>query len=313
MITRRQFLKGMAAESAALLLTGSLCAEAFADDAAGAADAPASENAGRDGITVLGTRGSLPVSGKDFLRFGGATTCFLVRMDGELILLDAGTGMARIPKDVLSAPQISLLLSHPHVDHMQGIPMCPYLSQKTANLSVYAAEHGGLNTESQILAFFSPPLWPINPTMMPGKSIFHDMKEAFRIGDVLVEFMEGVHPGGVSLFKLTGSRKTLVFATDCTLTDELRPKLQEFAEGCDVLMIDGQYSDDEWKGRETYGHTRWTEAARFGQDCHAACIKIIHHDPNHTDDDLDAAESEAKAVCRQCSFAREGEIIPLQE
>ena len=55
MITRRQFLKGMAAESAALLLTGSLCAEAFADDAAGAADAPASENAGRDGITVLGT------------------------------------------------------------------------------------------------------------------------------------------------------------------------------------------------------------------------------------------------------------------
>ena len=249
MITRRQFLKGIAAESAALLLTGSLCAEAFADDAAGAADAPASENAGRDGITVLGTRGSLPVSGKDFLRFGGATTCFLVRMDGELILLDAGTGMARIPKDVLGAPQISLLLSHPHVDHMQGIPMCPYLSQKTANLSVYAAEHGGLNTESQILAFFSPPLWPINPTMMPGKSIFHDMKEAFRIGDVLVEFMEGVHPGGVSLFKLTGSRKTLVFATDCTLTDELRPKLQEFAEGCDVLMIDGQYSDDEWKGR----------------------------------------------------------------
>ena len=180
MITRRQFLKGIAAESAALLLTGSLCAEAFADDAAGAADAPASENAGRDGITVLGTRGSLPVSGKDFLRFGGATTCFLVRMDGELILLDAGTGMARIPKDVLSAPQISLLLSHPHVDHMQGIPMCPYLSQKTANLSVYAAEHGGLNTESQILAFFSPPLWPMTDfSRIPTKSFWRGRESFF--------------------------------------------------------------------------------------------------------------------------------------
>ena len=311
-MTRRQFLKRLAIEGVSLALAGSLPTDAFAGGDGDATDLSAAEDARRDSITVLGARGSMPVSGKKCLKYGGATTCFLVRIDGELIVLDAGTGMANLPEDTLAVPNMTLLLSHPHVDHMQGLPMCPYLSQKNACLSVYAGEHSGLDTRTQVEALFSPPLWPVVPAIMPGTCLFNNMENAFRIGSVLVEFMEGNHPGGVSIFRLTGSRKTIVFATDCTLTEENRPALTAFAKGCDVLLIDGQYSDEEWTGRESYGHSRWTDAAGFGKECETGCVKIIHHDPSHTDADLDAAEQQAGAICERCTFAREGEVIMLE-
>ena len=263
-------------------------------------------------VIILGARGSVPVSGGEFLRCGGATTCALVRLAGQVILLDAGTGLLALPGLLGEAEQrVSLLLSHPHADHLLGLPLCPLLFQPGFRMELYAARRGGRGAEEQVRAFMSPPLWAVGPECFPAQLVFHDLPERLELGNVTVEHMEGVHPGGVSLFRLTGGGKRVVFATDCTLTDSLLPALTDFARDCDLLLCDGQYSDSEWPARSAFGHSTWTAAARLGSACGAKTVRVIHHDPAHTDGQLDAAAAELHRIHPNCDFARAGEEVLL--
>lgn len=263
-------------------------------------------------VMILGARGSVPVSGGDFLRYGGATTCILVRMAGQTVVLDAGTGLMTIPSVLREEEQrVSLLLSHPHADHLMGLPMCPLLYQPGSQMDLYAARRGGLGAEEQVRAFMSPPLWPVGPEQLPYPPAFHDLSEQLKLGDLTVECMGGVHPGGVTLFRLTGGGRSVVFITDCTLTDGLLPRLKDFARDCGLLLCDGQYSDAEWPDRSGFGHSTWTTAARLGSACGAKRVRVIHHDPAHTDSQLDAAAEELRRIHPNCGFARAGEEVFL--
>ena len=262
-------------------------------------------------VQILGARGSIPVSGPAFIRYGGACTCFLVSLGGRYVLLDAGTGMLNLPECVMEAERVSLLLTHAHLDHLQGLTMCRFLVKPGARLDVYGAERGGLDAEGQILRMFSQPLWPIGPTGFPAEIRYARIDGGFDLGGIRVDVMEGVHPGGVSLFRLSAEGKSVVCATDCTLTPELLPRVEDFARNCDLLLCDGQYSDAEFPSRSTYGHSTWTAAARLGRDCGAGYTLVVHHDPNRTDAALDAAAGEVLAINPHCGFAAEGERIML--
>ena len=157
----------------------------------------------------------------------------------------------------------------------------------------------------------SPPLWPITPDAMGAKLRFCSLGKTLQLGDVIVDAMDGVHPGGVTLLRIRGGGKSVIFASDCTLTDELFPALTEFSCGCDLLLCDGQYSDTEWVQRADFGHSRWTDAARLGAASGAKAVRIIHHDPDHTDEILDRAEDEIRAICPVSTFAYDGEEINL--
>ena len=262
-------------------------------------------------ITILGTRGSVPTFGKEYLRYGGSTTCVLARLGGEYLVLDAGTGLMNLPENLPDEKELPILLSHMHLDHLLGIGVCPLLSQTGRKLVVYAADRDGDDAEARIAKAFSPPLWPISLRDYPAAVRFAPVLREFRIGSVTVETAEGEHPGGVTIFKLTGAGKRVVFITDCTLTKDLFPKLVSFAEGCDLLLCDGQYSAGEWERYASYGHSTWTMAAELGIACRAKQIRIIHHSPKHTDDELLRAETALKEKYPQCAFAREREEICL--
>lgn len=263
-------------------------------------------------VTILGTRGSVPVSTEAFLRYGGATTCVLVRLAGQTVVLDAGTGLMDLPPLLEEGEcRIPLLLTHPHADHLLGLPMCPLLFRPDFQMDIYAARRGGLDAEAQVRALMSPPLWPVGPERLAASVNFHDLPSHLELDAVTVDTMEGVHPGGVSLLRLTGDGRRVVFVTDCTLTDGLLPALTEFARDCDLLLCDGQYSDAEWPARTDFGHSTWTAAARLGRDCGAKRVRVIHHDPAHTDDFLDGALEELRRIHTDCAFARAGEEVLL--
>jgi len=264
-----------------------------------------------DQVLILGARGSVPVSGEDFIKFGGATTCVLVRLADTYVILDAGTGMLSLPEDALSRPSLTLLFSHTHVDHLLGLPVCPYVLRPGAELTVCAAPRGGLSAHEQALKLLAPPLWPVGDRELPAAFRFLDMADSFSVGPIRVDTMEGVHPGGVTLFRLSAGGKSVVFITDCTLTPALFPRAADFARDCDLLLVDGQYSDEEWPTREFFGHSRWTDAARLGEAAGAKRTAVIHHDPWHTDRQLEAAEAALKRVYPRCAFAREKEEINL--
>ena len=262
-------------------------------------------------VTILGTRGSVPVSDPAFARYGGGTTCVLVHLSGTDIVLDAGTGILRLPAEVLARPELSLLLTHAHLDHMIGFSMCPYMMRSGNTLDIYAAKQNGLPISEVLEGLYAPPIWPVRPSRLAAALRYHEVAPEFRIGGVTIRSMDGVHPGGVKLFRLSGGGKSVVFATDCTMTDSLYPQVAAFAEGCDLLLCDGQYSEEEFALRSGFGHTPWKTAAKLGADCGAALTRIIHHDPTHTDDVLDAAASVLHAVNSACEFARENEVISL--
>ena len=265
----------------------------------------------KDRLVILGARGSVPVSGKDCCRYGGHTTCFLAELAGQPIVLDAGTGLLRLPDDILARKELPLLLTHPHTDHLIGLPMSAYLKQPDARLTVYGADRGGKGVRAQLNCLMQPPLWPVRIDGFPARVSFRRLPAEGKIGPVTVRSIEGVHPGGVSLIRLESGKKSVVVITDCTLTDAFRPRALAFAKDADLLLIDGQYSEEEWAGKTFYGHNTWNAAAEFGRDCHAKQVRIVHHDPTHTDKVLDAASASLAAVRPNCRFAREGEVIRL--
>ena len=284
-------------------------------------------------VTILGARGSMNVGGADFLRYGGATTCVLVRMSGHAVLLDAGTGLMNPPPDLLDIPALPLILTHAHADHLLGLPLSPLVMRRGVQLDIYAATRLGLDAETQVRRFLSPPLWPVGPDQFPADIRFHDLPpELYLYADgndsdeiraaiegvhpaeasrdaasvIRVASMNGVHPSGVSLLRLDCGGKSVVLVTDCTLTDAIRPAVLDFARDCSLLLCDGQYSDAEWPTRAAFGHNTWRAAAQFARDCRAKQVRIVHHDPFHSDATLDAASAEIGVP-----FAREGEVILL--
>ena len=262
-------------------------------------------------ITVLGARGSVPVSGNAFSRYGGATTCVLVHAGEQYILLDAGTGMMSLPEDAMRQDALALLLTHPHVDHLLGLPLCPFVMSERKRLDVYAAPRRGTDARAQVCSLLSPPLWPVGPELLPADIRFHDLPETLRLGEVTVETMEGLHPGGVSLLRLTAGGKRLVFATDCTLNTASEQEAAAFFRDCDLALLDGQYSDDEFPCRADFGHNSWGYASRFAARCGVRSLRIIHHDPHRSDDALDAAAEAIRAVDPRYGMAKEGEVIRL--
>lgn len=262
-------------------------------------------------VTILGARGSVPVSDSAFARYGGATTCVLVQAGETNIVLDAGTGILRLPSEVLANQTLTLLLTHAHLDHLNGLMMCPYVMGKGNRLDIYAAEQSGVPIEDVLLRLYSPPIWPVTPNQLTAELICHAITGDFSIGGVQVASIEGFHPGGVRLLRLRGGGRTIVFATDFTLTETSRPAVIDFARDCDLLLCDGQYSEEEWQARSGYGHNTWTAAARLGLDCGARRTRIVHHDPSHNDAFLDAAAAALRAAAPGCDFSREGEVIEL--
>lgn len=265
----------------------------------------------QDSVTLLGVRGSVPVSGPEYRKYGGATSCVLVTLDGRHIILDAGSGLMNIPGRVMAEPSLSLLLTHPHADHLIGLPLFPYALRPGKELCVYAVTRNGLGPREQAESLMRPPLWPVTPDGLPAELAFRELRDGLCLDGVTVGITEGVHPGGVTIIRLSANGKTVVYATDCTLTPELTGNLADFARGCDLLLIDGQYSDDEWPARKDFGHSAWAAAAGLGKLAGAKRTVIIHHDPCHTDAMLDAAAASLSGLYPGCAFGREGEEISL--
>ena len=262
-------------------------------------------------VAILGARGSVPISAPCFAVYGGATTCVLVRLAGQHILLDAGTGIMRIPPETLAQEHLSLLLTHVHLDHINGFGMCPFVMRRGNTMDIYASPADGSDAGDVFRALYRPPVWPVRPDDLAADLRFHPLPEQLRLGAVEVSTLDGVHPGGVKLIRLSGGGKSIVFATDCTLTDEFYPKAAAFAKDCDLLLCDGQYSPEEYRTRSGFGHNTWFTAAQLGVDCGARQVRIVHHDPTHTDDILRAADEAVRSVNPVCSLAREGEeIVP---
>ena len=258
-------------------------------------------------LTILGARGSMAVSGQERAQFGGATSCYMVRAGKQTVFLDGGSGLIDAPAEFETVPAI--LLSHLHLDHILGLGMYARLAKKGLRTDLYVPAAEGEDASAVLDRVYSPPYWPLRLKEYAGDVRIFPFVTPLQIGDVLVETMPGSHPGGCLVMKLTFEGKTLVYATDQEPDEEALDRLAEFAKDADLLMFDGQFTEEEAKAKKGFGHSAPSIAIGLMKRCGAKRLLLIHHDPLRTDAELETAEK--MTGLENVRFARAGETVRI--
>ncbi len=264
-------------------------------------------------VKFLGTRGSIPVEGPTYVTYGGPTSCIQIEIENQLNFLDAGSGFfhAEWSKTTLEK-EVAILLSHTHLDHILGIPSSRLLYLEEAKVAVYGASREGLTIKQQLDRCMAPPLWPVGTESFSAKIHYHEVQEEFLLGDkVRVRIMEGNHPGGSTVYRLEYKGKSIVYATDYEITEISRQRLVDFSKGANLLICDGQYSEEEEEAKIGFGHSSWEKACELGVESQCEQICIFHHDPYRTDAQLMEIEEMLQRRCSHCFLAKKGQSVLL--
>lgn len=262
-------------------------------------------------VRLLGVRGSMPVHGSSRALFGGETSCVLYQAGDETVILDAGTGLLweDLPK-TLSQPRFTMLLTHAHVDHIVAFPMFPPLFDAKCECDVYLRTREGRTAREQMEMLMAPPLWPVRTGALRASIRFHDVPQAFSIGGIRVESLEVPHPGGSTAYKLTWRGISVVYATDAELKSEDMPAFCRFAQGSSLLLLDAQYTEEEYRFTKGFGHMPVGWATEVASRCGADQTVFVHHAPMRTDAQLLALEQVIGGPAIR--FGRAGDELMLE-
>ncbi|MEV1173125.1 MBL fold metallo-hydrolase [Nonomuraea sp. NPDC049784] len=258
-------------------------------------------------IALLGVRGSTPAPGAGFVRYGGHTSCVAVLPDDSdvpRLVLDAGTGLQGLAALLAGrAYDGSIILTHLHWDHVQGLPFCPPLDQAESRVDLYLPAPEPLVTLTRLM---SPPYFPITPSGLHGRWRFLPSADGLVEG-YEVRVAEIVHKGGTTHgIRVEGDGKSLAYLPDHS--PQLgSPAAEELAAGVDVLLHDGQFRPAEQALADCYGHATIPDALAFANRCGARRVVLTHHAPNRTDDELDILAKEY----REAEFAHEGDLLTI--
>ena len=296
-------------------------------------------------IRFWGVRGSIPVPGKSTVRYGGNTSCVEVRADGEIIILDAGSGIRllglALDKEFGNrSMKLTLLISHTHWDHIQGLPFfSPAYDQK--NLIRVLGYEGARAGLAKILASqMETPFFPVSLRQLPSHLAIDELKEMeFRVGSVEVRSKFANHPGICVGYRLATSSGSIAYFPDNEPYEELkmqlasrdgiteeearhfagaeRGKMVDFLQGCDVAIMDTQYTEEEYAKHVGWGHSSVDSVVSLALDANVGRLVLFHHDPNHDDQTIDRMVEHARAFVAKSGksldvdAAREGAEILL--
>jgi phosphoribosyl 1,2-cyclic phosphodiesterase len=260
-------------------------------------------------VRIWGARGSLATPGPETTRYGGNTSCVEVRgRDGSLLVLDAGTGIRRLGAVVgPEVRRIDLLLTHLHLDHIEGLGFFAPLFRRDLEMHVWGPASTTLDLRARLSRFLSPPLFPVRLRDLPCQLELHDVAsiERFRAGAFEVQSALVCHPGPTVGFRITEGDATLSYLSDhepafggIDFPNDLEwTSGYELAAGADLLIHDAQYDDAEYAARVGWGHSSLRDALAFARATGVRRIIPFHYDPAHTDAELDgrfaAAEHDA--------------------
>jgi phosphoribosyl 1,2-cyclic phosphodiesterase len=263
-------------------------------------------------VLVRGARGSVPVSGERFRRYGGASTCYEIELGPERrLFVDAGTGVLSVHEELSSngSQHFTILLTHLHWDHTLGLPFLAPLRDATNHFDFYGHQAGGLDIEEAIDAVMRPPYFPVNFRSLPAVRRFHHVDGTpFMVEDIKVRPVRLHHPDGVTAYRLEREGRSLVVATDVEPGEPLSDAaLGELAAGADVLIYDAQYLPEEYtSGRIGWGHSTWETAVSLAEKASVGRLILTSHDPGRSDDQIDSILALARSRFPNTDAAYEG-------
>jgi len=243
-------------------------------------------------IKCWGSRGSIPVSGKEYLKYGGDTTCLEIRSkSGDIIIVDAGTGIRRLGNLLRKEKryQFNFIFTHAHWDHVMGFPFFKPLYFQQAQLQMHRCPFHSKFVETILTKVMTPPNFPVRYADLKAKIFYEDACPfEFEIGSIKITPIPISHPNSGSGYKFVENGKSFVFLTD----NELgyihpgglpRKDYVEFCTGADLLIHDAEYTPTEYKKTKAWGHSIFTEALDLALEAGVKKLGLFHLNQERSD------------------------------
>ena len=267
-------------------------------------------------LTMLGVRGSTPAPGPDFVRYGGHTSCVAITPAGSdrpTLALDAGTGLRSLTSMLGGDPYLgSILLSHLHWDHAQGLAFFVAGDREDAEVAVYLPAQDGRSGHELLEQSMSPPAFPITPSGLQGTWSFNAIEPGeLQIEGLTVTAAEVRHKGGRTFgYRIFDGSVDVAYLPDHVAKGEVTDELVTLVSGVDVLLHDAQFVDSERKLADAYGHSTVDDAVALAVALDVRKLVLFHHGPARTDDQLDTILQQLQAPL-PVLMAREGQTLEV--
>jgi phosphoribosyl 1,2-cyclic phosphodiesterase len=233
------------------------------------------------------------------VRYGGNTaTVLVVGDDGEHLILDAGTGIRPLGLEIpVEVRRVDVLITHLHMDHLQGLGFFAPIFRPNLEVHVWGPPSITMPLHTRIGRYLSPPLFPVTLRQMPCRLELHDAEPYTRIGSLRIRSDLVCHPGPTVGYRITSAAgKVLAYLPDHepALGVEHFPASPEWTSGfdlahrADLLIHDAQYTDHEYAEHVGWGHSAIRHLAAFAELAEVKRVAPFHHDPSHSDGELDA-------------------------
>jgi phosphoribosyl 1,2-cyclic phosphodiesterase len=247
-------------------------------------------------ITCWGSRGSIPVSGEAFVRYGGDTTCIEIMTDSDdTIIVDAGTGIRRLGKHLLARERFTyhFIFTHAHWDHVMGFPFFRPIFNKNAVFYMHKCPYQSNFVKTVLSEVMKAPYFPVKYAEVKARLVYEDACPfTFEIGSATITPIVLSHPNGGAGYKFEENGKSFVFLTDNELGyihhgGEPRRAYVDFSSGADLLVHDAEYTTEEYQRYRTWGHSTYTCALELALEAGVKQLGLFHLNQDRSDDQVD--------------------------
>lgn len=266
-------------------------------------------------VKIYGCRGSVPTSRHPASTYGGNTSCVYLKMSGQEILLDAGSGLVQFDNDVrennldVKYP-LNILLSHLHLDHTIGLTVFAPVWNPDLGVKIYTPTRDERMLKQQIFGSFEPPYWPLSMVEAAyADCVPVEDRVPFKLGPLTITPFSATHPDDTYSFHITDGKQTVVHLLDSETTmldKDGYERLVNYCTDADLVVFDAAYSPLDYIKKVGFGHSTVEDGFKLAEKSNCKRMLFSHFGYEYSDDDLKELDKTVKDRDEKYIFSREG-------